>query len=355
MLNLNHNKLGKILRENFVGLVNLGTLSISDNELDTINSDAFSSCLNLQTLDLSGNKLHNLGSNTFRGVKSSLRELKLARNLLGSIPNRQLQNFEHLTILDLSENQIKFVKNNDLEGISPGLMELRLSGCGLYSVGDRGFYGAASLKTLDLSNNGLNEAPNTAFKYLPLLETLHIGRNSMGSIRRSDFQFLGKMKHFSMDGCSTNSFSLEAGAFDHNTNLESISIRCPSLEHISDEASLRHLPVLRNLSFHGSSLATLPRSLANFEDLHFLDLGSNPLLCDCSLEFLYKLLTQPSPVEVRLISCFKILRLNTNNNVYRSEATVINLTSCRTDNLSRFTRVTTGVMPSQLTGMETSA
>ena len=110
--------------------------------------------------------------------------------------------------------------------------------------------------------------------------------------------FLGKLKHFNLDGCSEGSFSLESGAFDHNTNLESISIRCPSLEYISDEVSLRHLPVLRNLSFHGSSLATLPRSLANFEDLHFLDLGSNPLLCDCSLEFLYKLLTQPSPVEV---------------------------------------------------------
>ena len=299
--------MGKILRENFEGLLNLGTLLLSDNELDTINSDAFSSCPNLQTLDLSGNKLHSLGSNTFRGIKSSLRELNLARNLLGSIPKRQLLKFEHLTILDLSENQIKFVKNGDLEGISPGLMELRLSGCGLYSVGDSGFYGAASLKTLDLSNNGLSEAPNTAFKYLPLLETLHIGRNSLRSIRRSDFMFLGKLKHFNLDGCSENSFSIEPGAFDHNTNLESISIRCPSLEYISHEVSLRHLPVLRNLSFHGSSLETLPRSLANFEDLHSLDLGSNPLLCDCSLEFLYKLLTQPSPVEVRFISYFECI------------------------------------------------
>ena len=298
MLNLNQNKLGKIFRENFLGLENLGTLSVSDNELDTINSDTFSSCPNLQTLDISGNKLHHLGSNTFRGVKSSLRELNLARNLLGNVPTRPLLSFEHLTILDLSENQIKFVKNGDFEGISPGLMELRLSGCGLYSVGASSFYGAASLKTLDLSNNGLSEAPNTAFKYLPLLETLHIGRNSLRSIGRRDFMFLGKLKHFKMEGCSDHSFSLEPGVFEKNTNLESITVRCPGLSHVADEVSMRHLPVLRNLSFHGSSLETLPRHLANFEDLQFLDLGSNPLRCNCSLEFLYKLLTQPSPVEV---------------------------------------------------------
>ena len=234
----------------------------------------------------------------FRG---SLRELSLAHNLLGAVPRVALQGLGHLAMLDLSENQISILQNRDFEGISPGLMELRMSGCGLHSISDSAFYGVGSLKTLDLSNNGLSAAPNRAFGYVKHLEELSIGRNKLRTLHSGDFLFLERLKHFDLDGCSVDSLTLDPGIFRQNTNMETIKIRCPGLTTVSEEVSFKHMPALHSLSFHGSGLETVPRNLAKYQDLATLDLGSNPLRCDCNLEFLYKLLTAPVPVEVIMI------------------------------------------------------
>ena len=308
VLNLRQNKLGSLSKDDLYGLDNLVTLNIGDNELDNITSDAFSHCTNLQTLDVSGNKLDQLHPFIFKGdVQMTLRELYLARNFLGAVPKAALHGLQHLSVLDLSENRISVISNGDFEAISPRLLELKLSGCGLHTIAGGAFYGLGSLKVLDLSDNGLTEAPNSAFQNVPLLETLNIGRNKMRSISGRDFLFLPKLKHFDLNGCNTESFTLDKGLFSQNTNLESIKIRCPTMTSVSEDASLKHLSMLQNLSFHGSGLETLPWGLANYQDLVSLDLGSNPLHCDCSLVNVFSLMTLPQPVKVIKINIRKLL------------------------------------------------
>jgi len=91
---------------------------------------------------------------------------------------------------------------------------------------------------------------------------------------------------------------LEEGIFKENTNLETIYIKCPQLKTLPEHLDLKHLSVLKTLSFHGSGLSSLPRNIFNYEDLESLDLSGNPLDCDCKLQFISNLLSLPRPVSV---------------------------------------------------------
>lgn len=221
-----------------------------------------------------------------------------------------LQNIKHLTVLDLSENHFKTLLAEDFWNINSELQDLRLSGCGLYTLAADAFKGLSLLLKLDLSNNGLNEVPGQSFQHLPELEELEIGRNNIGTLKSSDFSFLKNLKVFSVVGCRCkNTLVLEEGLFRENTNLESISIiKCPQLKTLDQHLDLKHLSVLKSLSFHGSELSSVPRNMFNYEDLTSLDLSGNPLVCDCSLDFLYILLTENPGVHVNAV-CSKPERL----------------------------------------------
>ena len=54
VLNISHNKLGSLSKDDLHGLSSLATLGLADNELDTLGSDVFGFCGQLRTLDLSG-------------------------------------------------------------------------------------------------------------------------------------------------------------------------------------------------------------------------------------------------------------------------------------------------------------
>ena len=300
VLNLKHNKLGSISKRDLHGLETLSSLSLAQNEIDRISGGAFEFCYNLQVLDLSSNKIRGFNERTFRGtVRETLRELYLSHNQLTSVPTAALQNIKHLTVLDLSENHFKNLSAQDFWNINSDLQELRLSGCGLYTLADDAFKGLSLLLKLDLSNNGLHEVPGLSFQHLPRLEELQIGRNKFGRLRNSDFSFLKNLKVFSVDGCRCkNSLVLEEGLFRENTNLESIYIKCPQLKTLDQHLDLKHLSVLKSLSFHGSGLSSVPGLMFNYEDLTSLDLSANPLVCDCSLDFLYILLTESRAVRV---------------------------------------------------------
>ena len=300
VLNLSNNKLGSVLDPDLYGLTTLSSLFLSNNEIDLISGGAFKSCSNLQVLDLSSNKIRDLNVGTFRGaVRNTLRELYLSHNQLTSVPTAALQNIKHLTVLDLSENHLKILLAKDFWNINSDLQELRLRGCGLYSLAEDAFKGLNLLLKLDLSNNGLHEVPGQSFQHLPRLEELQIGRNKIETFRSSDFSFLKNMKVFSVDGCRCdNNLVLEEDLFRENTNLESIYIKCPKLRTLPQYLNLKHLSVLNSLSFHGSDLSSLPQNMFNYEDLTRLDLSANPLVCDCSLDFLYILLAESPDVSV---------------------------------------------------------
>merc|ERR1719481_1693052 len=110
--------------------------------------------------------------------------------------------------------------------------------------------------------------------------------NKISTIGRKDFRSLKELRKFSMEGCSTDikELELQEGIFSENTDLETITIsRCEKLEDIKESVHLTHLPLLKEVSFHGCSLKSLPESLLPWEDLALLDLSSNPISCNCDL------------------------------------------------------------------------
>jgi len=299
-LDLSFNKLGSLKEDDLSGLRNLSTLNLTHNEIDYIASNALSHCPLLKILDISYNKIGQLDANFLGEAKSGLQELYLVNNNLRTVPKDALKDLKHLTVLDLSENQFSTLDGNDFDEISESLLELKLSGCGIHTISSQAFYGLSTLKTLDLSNNGLYHPPNSAFQRVPMIEILKIGQNNIQYLKPQDYLHLRKLKNFNIDGCSSasGSFKIEEGIFSLNTNLESIEIKCSLLRSIPETVSLKHLPDLKHLSFHGSGLETIPHDLAHYHDLITLDLESNPLNCNCSMLLLYRLLTLPNPVQV---------------------------------------------------------
>ena len=303
VLDMNHNKLRSIDSVSFKGLASLKTLILSNNEISKIEAGSFSICDRLHTLDLSGNKLSSLDPGVLRGrgrsrsTLASLSSLDLSDNLLGSVPTPALQGLPSLTRLVLSRNPLRELSAGAFDGISLYLTSLELSDCGLYSIADGAFYGLGLLEHLDISDNRLFEMPN--FNNTERIEELSIGSNSWRSLTRDDFQYLPHLRHFSMEGCNTDSLILEPGVFTDNKRLQSIKIQCQGLESISDDVSVSHLSRLTHLSFHGSSLTSLPKHLANYQDLATLDLSSNLLHCDCSLTFLHQTLNTNPELDLR--------------------------------------------------------
>lgn len=290
-LSLRGNRLGTLDQSDLIGLTGLVDLDLSQNSIDNISEGAFQHQTNLQSLNLTNNRLSSLSSQIFLGsVKETLRTLYLAHNLLSTVPREALTGLVDLDVLDLSYNNIMKVNSGEFLGLGGSLSELKMEGCGLYEVGPVAFQGISSLRRLDLQNNLLDKVPNRAFVNLPLLETLWIGRNRIKKLGKNDLLSLKQLKFLYLEGCkSVESFSLRSGVFEANTNLVSITIKCPELD-ISPQVSLSHLSELSILSLSGCGLSYLPEHFVNYLDLDILDVSSNILVCDCNLRFLLDVL-----------------------------------------------------------------
>lgn len=303
VLNLDHNKLGSVTNQSLEGLVRLGTLLLSNNEIEDIEPGAFVHCKQLHILNLSSNKLPTLKTYMVKGLEDSLIELHLSNNYLSRVPTEAIAKLRHLDKLYLNGNPLSVLKNSDFNGINPNLDSLDLSDCGLYAISQNSFLGLGRLKYLNLEDNGLHELPNEAFKHLFDLETLKVGRNKLRTLDQNDLLYLPNLETFSMDGCHSDRFNILPGAFGQNTQLKSLMIKCLHMTSISEDVSLHHLQELSQLSFHGSGLTTLPKHLVNYPDLTTLDLGSNPLHCDCHLKFLYALESVEVSIYIIAVLC----------------------------------------------------
>lgn len=150
ILNLRHNKISAIEKNDLNKLRSLRELDLSRNYLRSwsINQQSVAYLKSLEILDLSGNRLED--ASKLRLSIDSLTTLKLRNCSLNGISGGFLKGFPNLTELDLSYNQVEVI--NRLPPLSK-LNVLNLSHNAIFYISDGAFLTLTSLSKLVLSHN----------------------------------------------------------------------------------------------------------------------------------------------------------------------------------------------------------
>ena len=232
--------------EEFQGMIfaGLDTLDLHGNHLRLLPS-GLRRLEHLTMLNLSKNKLSNDSLNVITQVRS-LRELRLADNVLDGMLTPQLSNLKKLEIIDVSNNAITTLPPNSDE--------------------------ISKLRVLNVAGNKLSSLPFELLVSLPLVE-IDAARNRLG----------GALFPVSVSGLSDLKI-LDVANNALTSMAESGAIRLSSLQSLNvSENRLTQLPQmmgwteLLTLTAAGNRMASLPESITFLKQLTGVDLSRNDI------------------------------------------------------------------------------
>ncbi|KAI4496501.1 hypothetical protein M0804_000311 [Polistes exclamans] len=285
-LNVSYNSIRTIAKNALNGLKSLRELNLADNNITEMDEQAFKYTSELEVLDLSGNSITSLPKDLMKNLHK-IRTLVLKRNSLLEVPADNLALAPSLENVDLSENLIQELTRDSLPSL-PSLVSLNLADNVIRSIADDVFDRLPGLLRLDLSGNNLTSVPTAALARLNVLSSLILNRNPLGTLHPVAFRNLFELRSLELDDCTLE--NIHARAFADNVNLERISM--------DGNRELKELPgrvlysarYLKSVSLRHCSLATLQPTQFPVDDLALLRVGGNPLVCNCSVHWLWNVI-----------------------------------------------------------------
>lgn len=284
-LSVAHNNVSVLLPGTFSGLAALTVLDLSHNSLDDVPGGVLDELLHLTVLRLSHNRLFFLTQHAFRGPRA-LRVLDLCDNFFRHVPTEALQVAPTLQTLHLCRNRLMHL--GPFAFPSQALTLLSLNVNNIDRIDQTAFLSSQSLQSLSLSGNSLDEVPTHSLAFLPALEFLSLSRNMIREVKPGAFRAQGYLT------------TLEVS---RNPQLEVMSSEalsgCARLRvlTLSHNPLLKHLPTglftslenLHTLDLRANCLESLAEAEVPWSSLQRLDLRDNPLVCNCSLGWLARL------------------------------------------------------------------
>ncbi|XP_037548960.1 uncharacterized protein LOC119425504 [Nematolebias whitei] len=323
-IQLSHNLLEEINKEDFCGFLNLRILNLGSNQIVSVEDESFFSLVSLKTLSMSFNQLTKLTSGVFKGLSN-------------------------LTVLNLNSNSIQFLHNSAFQFL-------------------------ISLQTLDLGCNLLQQISDLQpILQLPQIQTLNLESNNFSSFETKDLLLnISNLKELQLPSDTLKVFSITTPVFPYlemitfdtcgfcsnlewdipdKTLLRSITQLCIAGSVLSFEGaqrvlqsldSLTHLtlypldnwlkngifstickiPTLRKLDLSGNILYNLTFKLAPCSQLTEIDLSNSwvtemPKGSIQSMKQLRSLNVSENrlvevPVDIRSLSSLEILNMNNN-------------------------------------------
>merc|ERR1719458_499955 len=298
-LDLSHNEISHLSQMD--ATPSLRSLNLAHNSINNIRSNAFANLTLLTRLNLRGNSIDQLAPSLLSPLQN-LEELDLADNQLTSLQALPLSRLE---LLILEGNSLRSLPTK-LFSEATMIRKLNLVGNQLRTLDKEVMEPLASLEVLLLDSNQLEDI-NGVLSSLPVLKELSITDNSLKwfdmaffpkSLRvinlRSNlidlignyYKMLEDFNLVSLDLSDNRISFLEPQIFVDS--LEEIKLEANNISEIAPGTffGLNHL---RNVNLRSNSLTRLPRASLQVSNLSsppsFL-LSPNPLLCDCSLEWL---------------------------------------------------------------------
>ncbi|XP_017123675.1 protein flightless-1 homolog [Drosophila elegans] len=287
-LNLSRNLVSSLHKHAFKGLTNLLLLDLSFNRIETVHPTALSDLASLVELDLTNNNIVSLEDNSFKGM-STLEVLVFRNNRLLDVPASNLWHLHALKSLDMSLNLVEFVRNDSFEGLKE-LLALSLQGNVMSELDLSAFEGLISLKHLDLADNNLTMVPTQQLSKLSNLTYLNLGGNRFSQLPAVAFLNLFHLRELHLSRLDYLQ-RIDSRAFVDNTHLQTL--------HLNNNPQLSDIPMrlfqgnpnILEVYMQSNSLQTLYSAQFPVDQLQKLYLGDNPLQCNCSLLWLWRLVT----------------------------------------------------------------
>ena len=182
-LKLDGNKIGKITNKTFLKLPQMEVISLRRNEITELPQNVFEHSKNLQKLDFARNRISKIHSHAFKGLRA-MRILHLEDNYLQKVPYSAFQDMSNLAELYLSGNPFVGAVAPDSFSALRSLTYLDLSSCRLKNLEAASLRGLVTLRRLRLEDNNFSRVPTEAFRSVPNLHDLSIGRNPFTTITK---------------------------------------------------------------------------------------------------------------------------------------------------------------------------
>lgn len=293
-LNISFNQITHLGKGTFKGLKVLKLLDLSNNSIELVDVSALKDTVELEVLNLMNNKITSFEDPlVFKNLRK-LKVLYLDGNQILDVPSQVLKNlpYSSIEVLTLSNNYIDII--DELSFPSPvmgSLKTLSLASNAVSNVHRSSFNSLHSLTILDISDNNLTVVPTEQLAKLSQLVELDLSNNMFTELSAVAFQSLFHLKILCLSRMPRLE-RIDSRAFVDNIHLETVIM--------DDNREVKILPArifhgnlhLRYISIRKNSLSVVDASHFPLDSLESLDLSENPLECNCSLLWLWKLARQ---------------------------------------------------------------
>lgn len=309
-LNLMENDIRGIENITFIDLESLRDLNIRKNNILELWEDSFVDLKNLETLDISENKFAYIPYNLFK-QNTKLRKLYLQTNekYMVTLPVELFSNLTHLQEVYLSNNGFTHLPK-ELFWSSTSLKCINLDGNFITVFSESFFKGLGNLEELSLRHNQITYLPDTIFKGLERLKKLDLHNNYLNRISGNLLAGLIFMEELNLEN---NRLSyIEETALDSMIDLKVAKFSHNKLEFIRTDSLFQYNQQLEELYLSYNNiqyfLSDLPKSGYN---LKILDLSHNKI-DSISLDYLL-IPTYKIEIDLRYNRIKNILLRSTKN------------------------------------------
>ena len=202
----------------------------------------------------------------------SLERLTINNFGLSQLQNSTFSALPFLEFLDLSHNQIQNLQDVTFVGLSK-LETLNLS-FNHISVIQAEYFNLPSLKHLVVSSNRFSTVPSGAFRLLPVLQTLTLDGNDLGSLTSGDaFLGLDHLRELHLSDCNLD---VPHSLFDHTQSVDTLYLDHNSIQNIPSEA-IKQLYFLQTLVLSNNKIRSIQNEAFQGLAVRVLDLSNNSI------------------------------------------------------------------------------
>ncbi|KAK4316412.1 hypothetical protein Pmani_012428 [Petrolisthes manimaculis] len=283
------------------GLPALLNLEFDRNNFTKIPTNLLEATPSLQFFGLTENTLPEI-PDTWFDTTPNLTTLNLRNNGITSLPENLLADLPYLTSLSLYNNELSEIQPQLLQKVS-NLSYLVLAYNKITHLPSSSFAHLTNLTQLDLTSNNIKELPEDLLYNCPNLTMFIITGNQLTSLPSFLFKRNTKLteKHFPLSS-QTNLVDLRLGDNQITSMPSALTVFFPNMARLDlshnnidyvDQSDLSFTSESIALSLQNNKIKTLalgdPEATQSVKKVE-LRLSGNPLVCDCHLYHLAKLM-----------------------------------------------------------------
>lgn len=283
-LDLSQNNFSSIRDVGLVNMSQLTTLHLEENQITEMPDHCMQDLINLQELYINHNQINSILPNAFSGLRNLLR-LHLNSNRLKVIDSRWFDSTPNLEILMIGENPVIGILDLNFKPLG-NLRSLVLAGMDLTDVPGHALVGLDNLESLSFYDNKLVRVPHLALQKVPNLKFLDLNKNPVHKIEEGDFRNMLRLKELGINNMA-ELVSIDRYALDNLPELTKLeATNNPKLSYINRQA-FRDVPSLESLMLNNNALNSLyQKTLESLPNLREISIHSNPLRCDCVIQWM---------------------------------------------------------------------